>query len=72
MSNDRVSYMKTFRAEQRKSGVRRVSLTLSKTEHERLFESASKHKERVTTHVKNLALASLDERYLIPPVLTLV
>ena len=63
---DRASYMETYRAGQRLAGVRRVSVTLTADEFARMNESADAHGERITTHVKTLALAHLDARYLVP------
>ena len=65
-TSDRASYMETFRAEQRLAGVRRVSVTLTAAEFERMNQSADVHGERITTHVKACAFAHLDARYLVP------
>jgi len=67
MPNTRREYMKAYRAEAREAGVRRVSATLTDAEHARLAKSAEAHDERITTHLKSLAMASLDRRYLVPP-----
>lgn len=66
MSTDRATYMQTYRAEQRKAGVRRVSATMTEEEYTRLAESAAQHQESATTHLKHLAFAQLDRRYLVP------
>lgn len=66
MPTDRTTYMKTYRAEARRSGMRRVSVTLTPAEYARLGDSATKHGERVTSHLKTQALAALDRRYLVP------
>lgn len=67
MATDRTTYMKTYRAQQRQAGVRRVSATMSDAEYARLADSASRHSERITTHLKHQAFANLDRRYLVPP-----
>lgn len=67
MSTDRTTYMKTYRAEQRQAGVRRVSATMNDAEYARLADSASRHGERITTHLKHQAFANLDRRYLVLP-----
>lgn len=67
MPTDRAEYMKAYRADARRAGVRRVSATLSDAEYSQLSQSAGKHQERITTHLKSLALATLDRRYLVPP-----
>ena len=61
------AYMEAFRARQRQSGIRRVSATFSASEYERLSASAKVHGEKITTHLKTLAMAHLDARYLVPP-----
>lgn len=65
-TTDRSTYMETFRAEQRLAGVRRVSVTLTAAEFERMNASAVVHGERITTHVKTCAFAHLDACYLVP------
>jgi nitrate reductase beta subunit len=64
------AYMEAFRARQRQAGIRRVSATFSAPEYERLAESAQAHGEKITAHHKTLALAHLDNRYLVPPDMT--
>ena len=59
--------MEAFRSRQRMAGVRRVSATFSALEHERISASAKAHGEKITTHLKSLAMAQLDTRYLVPP-----
>lgn len=59
--------MKTFREMQRKAGVRRVNVTLSAAEHERLDAHARAQGERLTSHLKACALAHLDKRYIVSP-----
>lgn len=51
---------------QKESGYRRVSVTLSGDEYKRMEIEAKKHKVTVTAHLKALALAHLDNEYLIP------
>jgi hypothetical protein len=66
-SSPRRSYNADIRAKQKNEGIRRVNVTLSPEEHAR-FELASQAQgERVTTHLKQCALAYLDQRYLVPP-----
>jgi hypothetical protein len=67
MPTDRTDYMKAYRADARKAGVRRVSATLNEAEYGQLAASAKRHGERITTHLKSQALANLDRRYLVPP-----
>ncbi len=67
MPTDRTEYMKTYRADARKAGVRRVSATMNEAEYAQLADSAKQHGERITTHLKSQALANLDRRYLVPP-----
>ena len=66
-TSDRKAYMEAFRARQRDAGLRRVNVSLSREEHKRLATSAKAHGEKITTHLKTLALAHLDETYLVPP-----
>lgn len=70
MPTDRAEYMKAYRADARKAGVRRVSATLSEAEYAQLAQSANVHRERITAHLKSQALAHLDSRYLVPPDIT--
>lgn len=65
--NDRKAYNQRIREEQKARGVRRVSVTLSPAELMRFEESARANTNRVTTHLKDCALAHLDARYLVPP-----
>lgn len=51
---------------QKESGYRRVSVTLSGDEYKRMETEAKKHEVTVTAHLKALALAHLDNEYLIP------
>lgn len=66
-AKDRKTYNERFRKEQRARGFRRVSVTLSAEEYERLKRDADAYGERVTTHAKHCAFAHLDARYLVPP-----
>ena len=66
-SKPSTAYMKTFREMQRKAGVRRVSVTLSAAEYERLDAHARAQDERLTSHLKACAFAHLDTRYIVPP-----
>jgi Bacterial mobilisation protein (MobC) len=63
-------YMKSFRATQRAQGVRRVSVTLSSEEYERLIAHANKHEAPPTAHLKQLAFSYLDKTYLVPSDIT--
>lgn len=67
MPTDRTEYMKAYRADARKAGVRRVSATMNEAEYAQLADSAKAHHERITTHLKTQALANLERRYLVPP-----
>lgn len=67
MPTDRTEYMKAYRADARRAGVRRVSATLNEAEYTQLADSAKAHHERITTHLKTQALANLERRYLVPP-----
>lgn len=67
MPTDRTEYMKAYRADARKAGVRRVSATMNEAEYAQLANSAKTHQERITTHLKTQALANLERRYLVPP-----
>lgn len=66
MTTTRNTYMESFRAGQRLAGVRRVSVTLTAPEFDRVNQSANVHGERITTHLKTCAFAHLDARYLVP------
>ena len=59
--------MDEFRTRQKQSGVRRVNVTLTSDEVLRINQSALSHGEKITSHLKTLAMAHLDERYLVPP-----
>lgn len=61
------AYMDAFRTRQRQEGIRRVSATFNASEYARLEGSATVHGEKITTHLKTLAMAHLNERYLVPP-----
>lgn len=66
-TTDRTTYNQRIRDEQKARGFRRVSVTLSPDELARFEASASAHHSRLTTHVKDCALAHLDAKYLVPP-----
>lgn len=59
--------MQAFRARQKKDGYSRVTANFAPREYERLSKSAAAHNEKPATHLKTLALAQLDQRYLVPP-----
>ena len=63
----RTAYMESFRTRQRQAGVRRVSVTLTAAEFKRMTQSAQAQGEKLTTHLKTLATAQLETRYLVPP-----
>ena len=64
---DRKTYMRGFRERQKTDGFVRVTVNLSPDEVARLGGSAVVFKEKLATHLKTLALAKLDDRYLVPP-----
>jgi len=64
---DRRTYNASLREAAKASGVRRVSATLSPDEYRDLATSAAGFGERVTTHLKQCALAHIETRYLVPP-----
>ena len=66
-SADRKTYNRRIRDEQKARGFRRVSVTFSPEELARFEASALAHHSRITTHVKDCALAHLDAKYLVPP-----
>jgi nitrate reductase beta subunit len=66
-STERKAYMQAFRARQKQAGHTRATVNLAPDEHARLTASAKRHGEKIATHVKSLALAKLDDRYLVPP-----
>jgi hypothetical protein len=63
---ERRTYYKTRRTEERAEGKRRVSVSLSPAEFARLKRDAALHRVQPTAHLKALAFASLDRRYLVP------
>ena len=65
--DERKDYYRTRRREQRAVGMRRVSVTLSGAEHAALLADAKTHRTQPTAHLKRLAFAQLDIRYLVPP-----
>lgn len=64
---DRRAYMKAFRERQKAHGHSRVTVNLSRDDYERMVSSAKAHDEKLTSHLKNLAIAQLEARYLVPP-----
>ena len=64
---DRKSYNQRIRDDQKERGFRRVSVTLSPDELARFEAGALEHQTRVTTYLKQCALAQLDTKYLVPP-----
>lgn len=64
---DRRAYMKAFRERQKASGHSRVTVNLSREEYERMVAGAKMRGEKLTTHLKTLAIAQLEARYLVPP-----
>ena len=56
---NRHTYMERFRQEQKRLGIRRVSVTLTAHEYQYLRASATHFGERVTSHLKRRALAHL-------------
>jgi hypothetical protein len=66
-NTNRRNYMATFRQEQKLLGFRRVNVTLSPQEYERIQINAVLYGERVTSHLKRCALAFLNTDCLIPP-----
>ena len=66
-TTDRTTYNQRFRDEQKARGFRRVSVTLSPDELTRFEVHARTHHARITTHLKNCAVAHLDTTYLVPP-----
>jgi Bacterial mobilisation protein (MobC) len=64
---DRAAYMAAFRARQRKEGVHRVSVILDAREYARLSASAKAAGDKLSPHLKTLALAYSHKQYLVPP-----
>ena len=66
--HDQKAYMRKLRAELKQRGYNRISPTFNADEIIRLEQSAASHDETsLAAHVKTLALAKLDDRYLVPP-----
>lgn len=66
-THDRKTYMQAFRERQKLDGHTRATVNLSPDEYRRLAANAERHGQKIATHVKHLALANLDRRYLLPP-----
>lgn len=66
-THDRKSYMQAFRERQKQAGHTRVTVNLSPDECARLVGSAESHGDKIASHIKRLALAKLDDVYLVPP-----
>lgn len=58
--------MQAFRERQKQDGHTRATVNLSPDEYRRLVTSAEAHGEKIATHLKHLAFAQLDRRYLVP------
>lgn len=69
-THDRKTYMQAFRERQKQAGHTRATVNLSPDEYRRLVASAEAHGEKIATHIKTLALAKLDDAYLVPPDIT--
>lgn len=69
-THDRKTYMQAFRERQKEAGHTRATVNLSPEEHQRLVASADAQGEKLATHIKRLALAKLDDAYLVPPDIT--
>ena len=64
---DQKAYMRQLRAELKQRGYKRISPTFTADEITRLSKSATAHGEdSLSAHVKTLALAKLDDRYIVP------
>ena len=67
-TEERRAYMRAFRSRQKSEGVRRITVNLSAAEAKRLSAFGKKHGEpKLAAQLKTLALAHLDNRYLVPP-----
>lgn len=64
---ERRAYNRKIREAQKEHGVRRVSVTMSAAEYTKLLESAERHGDRPTTHLKRCAFSYSDDAYLVPP-----
>lgn len=64
---ERRDYYRTHRRAMRAEGFRRVSVTLGVDEYARLKQDAAGHQSQPTAHLKSLAFAQLDTKYLVPP-----
>ena len=66
-THNRKAYMQAFRERQKQAGHTRATVNLSPEEYRRLVASAEGHGEKIASHIKSLALAKLDDAYLVPP-----
>lgn len=64
---NKTAYMSEFRERQRREGIKRTTIILSKEEHKKIEASAKKYKEKLSPHIKQLALAKLEDKYIVPP-----
>ena len=65
---DRKAYYRQLRADKKARGEKRINPSFSAPEIDRLTQSAGTYGETsLAAHVKQLALAKLDDRYLVPP-----
>lgn len=65
-TRDRAAYQKAYR-QTHKATARRVNVTLSRDEFEKIASDAAVHSLPVTTHLRECAFAYLDGRYIVPP-----
>ena len=66
MPTPRTDYMQKLRQEHRARGIRRVGVTLTADDFSRLAALAEGEGEATTAHLKRLAFAQMDARYLVP------
>ena len=65
-TSDRKSYYRKLWADKKARGERRISPIFTADEIDRLQKSAAVHGEtNLPTHIKNLALSKLDDRYMV-------
>ncbi len=69
-THDRKTYMQAFRERRKQAGHTRATVNLAPDEYRRLMASADAHGDKIATHIKRLALAKLDDVYLVPPDIT--
>lgn len=63
---DTKEYKKKHWEDQKKQGYRRVSVTLSGKEYDAVSRHAKLYNSTVTAHIKHLALAKLQDKYIVP------